>query len=213
MRKSIAKITALLLVLAAMAAAEETKLDTAAIMKKVYNVRGGINFSSTGSLNSVFGFHAGGMVDIPLALVNIGDDPYLVEVHPGAQFIKKGGKRNYGYIFYSIKYTVDAYYIEAPVPFSIKKTFSDNISARVDFGPYIALGLFGTYKRSGGGLIGTEDLDISVFSEEGLNRFDAGIIYGAVIDFAKRYSVGLHLSSGLNGDSVSSLYMTLGYKL
>lgn len=82
------------------------------------------------------------------------------------------------------------------MPLSIKKNFSDNVSARVDFGPYIAIGLFGTENAF-----------------EYLSRFDAGVIYGAVIDFAKRYSIGLHSSIGLSEDNLSSLYMTLGYKL
>jgi hypothetical protein len=179
--------------------AESKKLDTAAIMKTSYNVRGGINFSSSWSSRSVFGFHVGGMVDIPLTLVDIADDAYLIEVHPAAQFIKKGGRlwyRSAYSLFYGWGTKFDAYYLEVPVPFSIKREFSDKISARADFGPYIAFGLFGTENAF-----------------EYLSRFDAGVIYGVVIDFAKRYSIGLHSSVGLSEDNLSSLYMTLGYKL
>lgn len=190
----------LVFALAAMAEEEKTaepkKLDTAAIMKKAYNFRGGINFSSIWNSRSVFGFHVGGMVDIPLTLFNIADDAYLLEVHPGAQFIKKGGRYWYYYsLLSSYIRKFDAYYLEVPVPLSVKKTFSENVSARLDFGPYIAFGLFGTQRA---------------FDE--LSRFDAGMIYGAVIDFAKKYSIGLHSGTGLSDDDISSFYMTLGYK-
>jgi len=195
------KIALLLLVFAIAAMAEENaaepkKLDTVAIMKNAYNFRGGINFSSIYNSRSTFGFHAGGMVDVPLALVNIAEDAYLVEFHVGAQFTKKGGRYRYYTFLNWYSYTFDAYYLEVPVPFSFKKTFSENISARVDFGPYFAFGLFGTK---------------NIFDD--LNRFDAGIIYGAVIDFAKRYNIGLYMGTGLSGDDISSFYMTLGYKL
>ncbi|MDR2583441.1 MAG: PorT family protein [Fibromonadaceae bacterium] len=176
---------------------ETKKVDTAAIMKRVYNFRGGINFSSAYNSRSVFGFHVGGMADIPLNLVDLGNEAYLFEFHVGAQFVKKGGKYRYYSLFngyYSRSF--DAYYLEMPVPFSFKKTFSENISARADFGPYIAFGLFGTQKA---------------FDE--LSRFDAGIIYGTVIDFAKKYSLGAHVGTGLSDDDIYSFYMTLSYKL
>jgi len=179
------------------AVAETKKVDTAAVMKRVYNFRGGINFSSAYNSRNVLGFHVGGMADIPLTLVDLGNEAYLLEFHVGAQFVKKGGKYRY-YSFLNGYYSrsFDAYYLEAPVPFSFKKTFSENISARVDFGPYIAFGLFGTQKS---------------FDE--LSRFDAGIIYGTVIDFAKKYSLGVHVGTGLSDDDIDSFYMTLSYKL
>jgi len=203
MRKSLAKIAALLLVLVAIAAADETAesktLDTAAIMKKVYNFRGGINFSSTWSSRSVLGFHVGGMVDIPLAIVNVADDPYLLEFHPGAQFIKKGGRLWYYSTSWGWGRTFDAYYLEVPVFLSVKRTFSEFVSGRIDFGPYFAFGLFGTNN--------------SFDSEYGLDRFDTGMMYGITIDFAKRYSIGVHQGTGLSSDNISSVYMTLSYKL
>jgi len=199
MRKSLAKIIALLMFLVAIAAADETTLDTASVMKKVYNFRGGINFSSTWNSRSVFGFHVGGMVDIPLTLLNIADDPYLLEVHPGVQFIKKGGRlwyysSVYAYSVWGRKF--DAYYIEAPVFLSVKRTFSEFVSGRIDFGPYFAFGLFGTNNAF-----------------DYLERFDAGMMYGISIDFAKKYSIGVHQGTGLSGDNLSSIYMTLSYKL
>jgi len=203
MNRNSLKITlAAILIFCASAMAEEEKstetkkVDTAAIMKKVYNFRGGVNFSSIYNSRSVFGFHVGGMADIPLTLVDIADEAYLLEFHVGTQFIKKGGKYRYYSILNWYSYSFDAYYLEVPAPFSFKKTFSENISARADFGPYIAFGLFGTK---------------NIFDE--LSRFDAGIIYGAVIDFAKKYSLGVHVGTGLSDDDIYSFYMTLSYKL
>jgi hypothetical protein len=212
---------------------EAKKLDTAAIMKKKYNVRAGINFSSLSMRNSsfdeeilwtrnphsssknVFGFHAGEMMDIPTAMVNIADEAFVIGVHPGAQFIRKGGQKksaftsNSGNILTNYTYTVSSYYIEVPLFASVKKDFSENFAVRADAGPYIALGLFGTQKLSGGNY----SLSESSFSDEGLERFDAGIIYGATFDFAKRFTVGFHLSNGFSDDEVQSIYATVGYRI
>jgi hypothetical protein len=212
--------------------AEETKkVDTAAIMKKKYNVLAGVNFSSMSmrnssfgeiswtrnpysSFKSVFGFHAGGMIDIPLAMIDIASEAFVIGVHPGAQFIKKGGKRKSaftggGYILTNYTYTVSSYYLEVPVFASVKKTFSDNFAVRAEAGPYIAFGLFGTQKFVGGDY----RLSESSFSDEGLERFDAGITYGATFDFAKRFTLGLHLGYGFSDDDVQSMYATVGYRL
>jgi hypothetical protein len=184
-------------------------------------LRGGINFSSALGLDNVVGFHIGGMMDMPLMLADIGGYPYLFEVHPGVQFIKKGGERSYGFLLYSSsKHELDAYYLEVPVPFSMKRKFSESVAARVDLGPYVAFGLFGTHKikeeatRSWFGVSNPgSDYSGSAFSNRGLSRLDIGLIYGIAVDFAKNYNLALHFSTGLNGDSVSSFYMTLGYKL
>jgi hypothetical protein len=214
---------------------EPKKVDTAAIMKIKYNVRGGLNFSSmtmryssfgrsqwtiasSGRQNfkSVLGFHAGGMADIPLALIDIANDAYLVSVHPGMQFIKKGGKKDFlmsvgSSSYFRANYTVDAYYIEMPVLFSFKKTFSESFAARADLGPYIAVGLFGTQE-----LVGTSydyDENESSFSSEGLERLDIGMYYGVTADIAKRFSVGFHVGTGFTDNSTQSLYATVGYRL
>jgi len=189
MISKLSKITALIMVLAAISAAET--LDTAAIMKKAYNVRGGLNFSSHWAYRSVVGFHAGVMVDHPLTLIDLADEPYLMEFHYGAQFIKKGGRWGWG--LYSNYGAYDAYYIEAPLLFSLKKKFSETVSGRVDLGPYLALGLFGTK---------------NIFDY--LDRFDAGVIYGATMDFQNKYNIGFHMGSGLD---LYTLYMTFGCKL
>lgn len=184
MRSNLGKIAALIMVLAAMATAET--LDTAALMKKVYNFRGGVNFNYGGA-----GFHAGVMVDHPLTLIDIAEEAYLMEFHYGAQFVRKSWRW----------YRSAAYYIEVPVLFSMKKKFSESVSARVDFGPYFDFGLFGTN-------------DIFDYYD----RFDAGLIYGATMDFAKKYSIAMHMGTGFWGGyyryyDFYSVYMTIGYKL
>jgi hypothetical protein len=187
-------------------------------MKKTYNVRGGMNFSSLSMKyttygryrsNSTLGFHVGAMMDMPLSIVDIANDSYLISVHPGAQFTKKGGKRSVISLLTGFKYEINAYYLEFPVLFSFKKHFSDNFSARADLGPYLALGLFGEQEFGYGNLYESE----SSFSDGGLSRLDGGMYYGATMDFAKRYSIGLHAGSGFTDDNVYTVYITLGYKL
>jgi hypothetical protein len=149
MKKNLALLAILTLAVSAFAQyipdeKETKKVDTADVMKKTYNVRGGMNFSSLSMRyttygryrsNSSLGFHIGGMMDMPLALVDIANDAYLVSVHPGAQFTKKGGKRSVFSLLTGFKYSIDAYYLEFPVLFSFKRNFSDNFSARADVGP------------------------------------------------------------------------------
>jgi hypothetical protein len=233
MKNAIATLIIMLLATALFAQEDSKKVDTAAIMKKKYNVRAGINFSSLSMRNSsfdeeilwtrnphssfknVFGFHAGVMMDYPLVMVNIADEGFVIGVHPGAQFIRKGGQKksaftgSSGLILTNYTYTVSSYYIEVPVFASVKKDFSENFAVRAEAGPYIAIGLFGTQKLKGGNY----NLSESSFSDEGLERFDAGIIYGATFDFAKRFTVGFHLSNGFSDDEVQSIYATVGYRL
>jgi hypothetical protein len=228
MKNAIATLIVLLLATALFAQeetpkAEEAKkeekktLDTTAFMKKTYTIHGGMNFSSMSMRytsygryrsNSSLGFHIGGMMDMPLTIVDIADDAYLISVHPGAQFVKKGGKRTALYLYSNFKYAVNAYYLEFPVLFSFKRNFSENFSARADLGPYIALGLFGD-QEYGYAIYESE----SSFSDNGLSRLDGGMYYGTTLEFSKKYSVGFHAGSGFTDDNVYAVYITLGYKL
>ena len=186
------------------AAVKET-IDTAQLMQRRYGVRAGINRSSLG-YRSMTGFQVGAAAEIPLALVDIRELTYTIGAQPSALLASKGGRigRGYYYLLYNYSYTIDAYYLQVPVPFSFGRTFSKNFSGRLELGPYFALGLFGSYKGP--------NLNISAFSSDGLSRFDVGFHYGAALEFLERkFYLGIHNSDGFTDDYISAFYLTLGY--
>ena len=183
--------------------AVKEKIDTAELMKKRYGVRAGINWSSLG-YRSITGFQVGGAAEIPLTLVDINGYPYTIGVQPSVLFASKGGRIVTGVFFISYSYTVDAYYLQVPVPFSFGRAFSKNFAGRLELGPYFAFGLFGSYKGP--------NLNESAFSDNGLSRFDVGLHYGAALEFLERkFYLGIHNSAGFTDDDISAFYITLGY--
>jgi len=181
------------------------KIDTAEIMKKRYGVRAGVNWSSMG-YRSATGFQIGGAAEMPLSLVDIRGYPYTIDFQPSVMFASKGGKmgRVYNYLYSYYSYTISAYYLQASAPFSFGRAFSKNFAARLEFGPYFAIGLFGTLEGP--------YINESAFSDAGLSRFDAGLHSGASLEFFERkYYLGMHNSSGFTDDNISAFYITLGY--
>jgi hypothetical protein len=215
MTNPLIKITALLLILAAMVAAEDdsakadslAKADTLA-MQKHYSFRAGFNTSSIGSFRSGFGFQIGGAADIPLSRIDLSGQTFYLGIEPSAFFVTKSGKA--GYLIGGSS-TIDAYYVEAPVPVTFKKVFSQSVSGHLDFGPYLALGLFGTYERKYSNLFYVPNVSGSTSAFDYLSRFDAGIYYGAGVDIQKKYFLGIHFSSGFTEGSIYSFYMNAGY--
>jgi len=215
MRKSLVKITAMLFVLATMAAAEgdstatkTEKVEDPTAMQQHYSVRAGFNSSSIRGFRSGFGFQAGVALDYPISKMEISGNDFYLGVEPSVYFISKNGKGSYLY-YYGGTTTISAFYIEAPVPFTYKKIFSPSFSGHVDLGPYIALGLFGTYEYKYSYLLSNESSSTSAFDY--LSRFDAGLYYGVGADIQKKFFVGIHSSYGFTDDNMYSFYMNAGY--
>jgi len=162
--------------------------------------------------NGSSGFHIGVSADIPFTEIDVGSDKFIIGLNPSAMFVSKGVSRRVyqSGTRYSGTYTIDAYFLDIPIPVSVKKDFPEyNISARVELGPYFGIGLFGSTKLKVP-LAGWNYKESS-FSEEGLSRFDGGIFYGLIVEFANNFFVGLRSGAGLTDYNITSYYLTLGY--
>jgi len=172
----------------------------------------GINYFSGAS-----GFHIGVSADMPFTEFNVGEEKFIVGLNPSAMFVSKGVSRNTtSYLVSSLgtrgKYTIDAYFLDIPIPLSVKKEFPEyNIAIRAELGPYISFGLFGStvYSVPAGPL----KFKQPSFGDEGLDRVDGGIFYGAIVEFANNFFVGLRSGAGLTDYEITSYYLTIGYTI
>lgn len=185
---------------------------------------------STGNL---IGFHIGTVVDI-----GINEFFYI---QPGITLTKKGGERESERYssgdgreqITESKITCALYYLDIPVLFSLKGKLNDNLALRVQAGPYVGFGLFGSleyeYEDKYNGVRRSEKEEIkNVFSPstkekaegfKGISRFNAGISIGGGIEFSGIYA-GLSYNYGLTNLSKeedegeayeSTLGITVGY--
>jgi hypothetical protein len=122
---------------------------------------------------------------------------------PGLEFATKGWKED------AIDGNISVSYLQLPVLAAYKFNLSDNMKLVVKAGPYVAYGIFGSdIEWYGGGSSNVFDI---------CERFDAGAVAGASIEFGK-YSIGLEYSRGLTKvvsdvKSYNQAYgLTLGYK-
>jgi hypothetical protein len=178
---------------------------------------GNISWISRGAFSSSFGYHAGLSLNISISDIDLSGQTYIFGVNPMALFVSKGGE-NVRRITWapnpnaSVKYTVDAYYLDVFLPFAFKKNF-DSYSVIVDVGPYASVGLFGeqklTVKGSGVNHVYTQ----ATFCDEGLTRADVGVFASAIVEFAEVFSVCIRYGSGFQEYSINSAALTLGYNI
>ncbi|MDR0330719.1 MAG: PorT family protein [Chitinispirillales bacterium] len=181
-----------------------------------------VEWRRSGTFRGNFGYHAGLSVDIPISEVDIQGIPYMFGLNPCVMFVSKGGK-NTGNIYWvnasnqrigTAEYTIEAYYVDVPLPLSFKREFT-GYSVRAEFGPYVSVGLFGKQELKVNLYSGapyppyTQD----TFSDEGLERIDAGLFYGVIVEFGKVIFLGVRAGSSLTDDSINAVYVTLGYNI
>ena len=125
---------------------------------------------------------------------------------PGLEFVTKGFKSDV------VDGNISMSYIQVPVVAAYKFNLSDNLNLTIKAGPYVSYGIFGSdIEWYSGGSTNVFD------SDGGYNRFDAGAIAGASVEFGK-YSIGLEYSRGLTSldsdyDQYNQAYgLTFGYK-
>jgi len=200
------------------------------------NLKTGINFSSitndkvkgNDDYSSVFGFQLGVAFDI--GIMNIGTNAFYFQ--PGLMFITKGNNYNYskkGYDEYNKPFnlseeaTWSLYYLELPLMALLKIPVSENLAVALNAGPYFALGLSGTKTYEWNGFDEKTKGEIDIFDNnvqrERLGRFDAGLGFGAGIEY-KSYYIGLSYDLGLKdmaynavqvGGSNRTFGINLGY--
>lgn len=108
--------------------------------------------------------------------------------------------------FISKSSRLNPFYLDIPVHVGYKYSVTDNIGIFADFGPYFSFGLFGKTEGE------------SVFGDEGLKRFDAGLGLRGGVEFNKKFNVSLGYDWGLvdvvdSGNLKNRNFMvSLGYK-
>lgn len=103
--------------------------------------------------------------------------------------------------------TFNPFYLDVPIHLGYKYAVSENVGIFGEFGPYVAVGLFGS----------TEGED--VFGDHiGMKRFDAGLGLRAGVEFNRKVNASLGYDFGLvDVTSETKLknrnfYISLGYK-
>ena len=92
-----------------------------------------------------------------------------------------------------VSLTSRPYYLEMPIHIGYRMPISQNLSVYGSFGPYIAVGLFGTERYTVGGVSSKPD----TFSDENLKRFDFGLGLRAGVAMFDHYRIYLGYDWGL----------------
>ncbi|MEX6688413.1 porin family protein [Danxiaibacter flavus] len=178
-------------------------------------IKGGYNLANIskyndGSVDAAKGlstFHAGGVVDIPIAPV--------LSLQPGLLLTGKGAKANYyvdpnNHSDNYVKSSFNPLYLELPVNLLLKFPIGNDARIFAGAGPYAAMGIGGKSKTevSTGGVVTSTSHDIKFNNdnpltpeEEGarydrLKKFDFGINALAGVEF-NRFLVGVNYGWGL----------------
>ncbi len=106
----------------------------------------------------------------------------------------KGAKIDTSIADQSINSTSRPYYIEVPIHLGYRYTFNNsNFGIFGSFGPYVAMGIFGTDKVTAGNVQTKPDS----FSSSGLKRFDFGLGLRAGVAMFDHYRIYLGYDWGL----------------
>lgn len=143
-----------------------------------------------------FGFHLGGIVDIPVSS--------NFSIQPGALFSVKGFKADVN-MGTTVNTTTKLNYIEVPINAMLKVGEGDT-KFLVFGGPYLGYGLGGTVKAEAQGRSATSDITFGS-GDNDVNPLDFGINLGAGIKFNKimvtaQYGIGLANLSNSSGETV-----------
>lgn len=106
---------------------------------------------------------------------------------PGAEFIAKGFKSKV------VDGNINMSYLQIPICAAYKLPLSESMKLVVKAGPYVSYGLFGSDIE-----FYASAKKVNVFDSDMYDRFDAGIVAGATLDF-EQYNVGFEYSRGLKG--------------
>lgn len=170
MKKKILLMTALLMA-AGMTAFSQVR----------FGIKAGVNMADlkyepqdethgTPDANSLTSFHAGVIMDVPLAEV--------VSIQPGVMFTGKGSKLQYSGSGWDYTQKMNPLYVEVPVNILFKPTIGTNTKFYVGAGPYIAAGVGGKFSFDGNAgpfdVAGDHDLKFGDKSGDDLKSTDIG---------------------------------------
>ena len=162
-----------------------------------YGVTGAMNASNFAmELNDLsfnpdmrIGFRAGFRVEMPAPFIYDGFyfDGELLLSSKGAKIDTTVGEQ-------SADSTVRPYYLELPIHIGYRYDFGGgNVGIFGSFGPYVAMGLFGTDKVT----VGSTSTNPDTFSDERLKRFDFGLGLRAGVAMFDHYRIFVGYDWGL----------------
>lgn len=181
------------------------------VKRWTFGVKAGVNISDISNYsikgndyNSKVGIHFGGTADY-LLTDNFHFQPSLLLSLKGA---KVDAVIPADTVFYEsewrFKETVALYYLDLPLMFAYRLSFTENFSLDIQAGPTISIGLFGRTKSS---VKGQEVSYDSFVKKYGFNRTDFGLGGGVTAELFKHYRLGISYTKGL-----SSLQDQIGSK-
>lgn len=162
-----------------------------------FGIKGGLNMADmkyeakdqtngTPDANSLTSFHAGIIMDVPLAS--------MLSIQPALMLTGKGSKVEYTGNNWNYTQKVNPLYVELPVNILIKPTIGTNTKFYFGAGPYIAAGVAGKVSYSGnlGDLSGYSDHNIKFGNGDGddLKPMDIGANVLAGFEFGNGLLVG-----------------------
>jgi len=170
-----------------------------------FGIKAGFNLAnvsmSSFDTKSIPSFHVGGLVDIAI------ND--FLSVQPNLLFTGKGYKVDYGNNFPG-EGTSHYYYLELPV---LVKAYAKLGGLKIygAAGPSIAMGITGKDKGTYFGTTTTSDIKFG--SNQNMNLFDFGIMFGAGIETESGFLAGISYDLGLTGQSIKNRVfgISIGY--
>ncbi len=207
------------------ASAQEKKSDKVIS----FGIRAGVNIcnmsASTGEsyakTSSAAGFNIGAVMDIQL----VRNYFYL---QPGLYLSRKSLKLEAGATssngYYTIfNETAHPTYLEVPILLSGRFNLAKNAQFQINFGPYIACGIFGKYKWDVDEFLGgtgkysnwtsSEEGDCFGNSDGGFKTLDFGLSAGLGVTIARHYYIGAAYEIGLTNIVADSDYSIYDYKI
>jgi hypothetical protein len=168
--------------------------------KTQFGVKGGVNFSDlyssdVESTQMLAGFNAGLFAKLPIT-------PTLA-FQPELYYTSKGAYITYNNLFVDGTATFKLNYVELPLLLVIRIADNFNIS----MGPYMSYLVSGKVKNDSN--INLFDFEDNINNED-YNRFDAGIMAGASLDF-RTVSFGARYSYGFTTVGKEQTYMGTAY--
>ncbi len=155
-----------------------------------FGIRGGVNMSNVyGDEYSDKNMKAGGHVGLAM------DYEFMpnMSFQTGLYFTTKGAKYTGSFMSVTGEVNQNMYYLQVPMHFAYKIPIATSTRFVLHAGPYIAYAVGGQTKVS---LNDKELIKKDTFTDNGLNRFDAGLGLGADFEY-NRFVFGLGWDFGL----------------
>ncbi|MBR4996220.1 MAG: PorT family protein [Alistipes sp.] len=170
-----------------------------------YGVMGAMNLSNYAMSDNGVSFDADSRVGFKAGFQMEWNADFITEgayFDFGALISSRGAKLSSSVGDISVDWTSRPYYLEIPmhIGYSVNLGASDRVSLFASFGPYIAVGLWGTDKV----VVASEKSNPDTFSDDSLKRFDFGLGLKGGVRLFDNYRVYIGYDWGLLNVAQSS---------